>query len=68
MLTHILSVARERGYRRVSLETGSMAAFEPARALYASAGFVPCEPFAAYRRSPNSTCMTLAIDDPVASG
>ena len=62
MLEHLLTVARERGCRRVSLETGTMAAFAPARSLYASAGFVPCPPFAAYRTTPNSVCMTLMLD------
>jgi putative acetyltransferase len=61
MLEHLISVARQAGYRRISLETGSMAAFAPARALYASAGFMPCEPFGAYRESPNSTYMTLGL-------
>jgi len=55
-------VARERGCRRVSLETGTMAAFAPARSLYASAGFEPCAPFGDYHPSLNSTCMTLALD------
>src|SRR5579863_5875208 len=32
VLNHIISVARRRGFRRLSLETGSMEAFEPARA------------------------------------
>jgi putative acetyltransferase len=59
MLEHLLAVARERGYERVSLETGTMESFLPARALYASAGFERCEPFAAYVPSPNSVCMTL---------
>jgi putative acetyltransferase len=61
MLTHLLAVAAERGARRVSLETGSMEAFAPARTLYAGAGFVPCGPFGDYRESPNSTYMTLAL-------
>jgi putative acetyltransferase len=61
MLEHVIAVAREAGYRRLSLETGSMAAFAPARALYASAGFELCEPFGAYRASPNSTYMTLRL-------
>ena len=38
MLDHLLQVARDRGFRRVSIETGSVGAFAPARALYASAG------------------------------
>jgi putative acetyltransferase len=62
MLDHLLGVARERGFRQVSLETGTMAAFTAARSLYARAGFVPCPPFGDYRGSPNSTCMTLTLD------
>jgi putative acetyltransferase len=61
MLGHLLAVARERGYERVSLETGSMEVFAPARALYESAGFILCEPFATYGPSPNSVFMTLAL-------
>jgi putative acetyltransferase len=62
MLHHLLDVARERGYRRVSLETGAMDAFAPARALYGSAGFEPTGPFADYGPSANSAYMTLALD------
>lgn len=61
MAEHLIAVAREAGYRRLSLETGSMAAFAPARALYASVGFEACEPFGDYRASPNSTYMTIDI-------
>ncbi len=61
LLSHLLAVARARGVTRVSLETGSMAAFAPARALYASAGFSLCEPFGGYRHSSNSTYMTLVL-------
>jgi putative acetyltransferase len=61
MLEHLLGVARERGYRRVSLETGAMAAFAPARALYLGAGFEHSEPFADYRASPNSVYMTIVL-------
>ncbi len=61
MLRHLLDVARQRGYARVSLETGSMDAFAPARALYASAGFVECPPFANYVTSTNSTFMTMTL-------
>jgi putative acetyltransferase len=61
MLEHLISMARESGYRRLSLETGSMMEFAPARALYASAGFESCEPFGSYRASPNSTYMTLYL-------
>jgi putative acetyltransferase len=61
MLEHLLAEARRRDYRRVSLETGTMDAFAPARALYESAGFVACAPFGSYRRSPNSAYLTLAL-------
>ena len=59
MLGHLLGVARERGVRRVSLETGTVPAFAPARALYASVGFRPCGPFGDYRPMGTSTFMTL---------
>jgi len=61
MLEQLIAVARAEGYQRLSLETGSMAAFAPARALYARAGFEPCAPFGHYRLSPNSTYMTLRL-------
>ena len=63
MLGHLLATARTRGCERVSLETGSMDAFSPARSLYASAGFESCEPFAEYQPSRNSEFMTMQIAD-----
>lgn len=68
MLLHLLSAARAWGLSRVSLETGSMAQFAPARALYASVGFVECEPFGDYGLSPHSTFMTLELGAPSAAG
>jgi putative acetyltransferase len=62
IVEHLLAVARGRGLRRVSLETGTMAAFTPARSLYTRAGFEPCEPFGDYFLSPYSVCMTLRLD------
>ncbi len=61
MLARLLAVARDRGFTRVSIETGVQPAFSPARSLYESAGFEVCEPFADYRPSPNSVFMTLAL-------
>src|SRR6476619_1891973 len=40
LLQHIIGEAARRGYRRLSLETGSMQAFEPARQLYTRTGFI----------------------------
>ena len=58
---HIIAEGRRRGYRRVSLETGSMAAFEPARQLYAGFGFTYCEPFGDYMKDSNSVFMTMEL-------
>lgn len=57
MLDYIIAEAERRGYRRLSLETGSMEAFEPARQLYVRAGFRFCAPFANYIEDPNSVFM-----------
>lgn len=62
MIEHLLGVARDRGMHRVSLETGSMAAFAPARSLYTAAGFRPCGPFGDYRPSRNSAFLALALE------
>lgn len=61
MLEHILAEARQRGYQRLSLETGSMDYFRPARSLYRSFGFDYCRPFADYRLDPNSVYMSREI-------
>lgn len=61
LLNHILEEARRRGYRRLSLETGSAEAFEPARKLYAEFGFTFCEPFADYVEDPYSVFMTKEL-------
>lgn len=61
ILLHILDEARHRGFRRLSLETGSQEAFIPARTLYANAGFTECGPFADYTEDPYSVYMTLEL-------
>ena len=61
MLQHLLTEAGQRGYRRLSLETGSMAFFEPAHRLYRRFGFEACEPFASYVEDPNSLFMTKVL-------
>jgi putative acetyltransferase len=62
LVQRLLSEARERGYRRVSLETGNFDAFVPARALYQACGFVPCPPYGPYVDSTTSACMTIDLD------
>jgi putative acetyltransferase len=61
LLAHIIEVARARGYHRLSLETGSMAAFAPAHRLYESAGFARSGAFGDYAADPNSVFMTLTL-------
>lgn len=61
LLEHLIAEARSRGYRRISLETGSMEFFAPARELYARFGFVDCGPFGSYRLDPYSDFMTLDL-------
>ncbi|MEZ5081681.1 MAG: GNAT family N-acetyltransferase [Thermoleophilia bacterium] len=61
VLDFVAGEARRRGYRRMSLETGTPAFFEPARALYTSYGFRPCPPFDTYSPDPFSVFMTLAL-------
>ena len=52
ILEHLITEARQRGYTRLSLETGSGPAFEPALRLYRKYGFTDGEAFGEYRKSP----------------
>ena len=61
ILAHIVETARSRGYQRLSLETGSLDAFQPAHRLYESAGFTRCGPFGSYVEDPHSLFMTLRL-------
>jgi putative acetyltransferase len=61
LLRHIVDAARRRGVTRISLETGADAGFAAARSLYASEGFVECDPFGDYLPDPLSTFMTRAL-------
>lgn len=62
LLTHMLDVARERGDRRISLETGRNEHFAAARALYARFGFTVCGPFAGYADNAFSVFMTRELE------
>lgn len=61
ILVHVIDVARARGYERLSLETGTAEAFQPAQRLYECAGFTYCGPFGDYAEDPNSIFMTLQL-------
>ena len=57
ILVKIIDEAQRRGYTKLSLETGSMQVFIPARKLYEKFGFDYCPPFADYVDDPNSVFM-----------
>ena len=61
LLRHIIDTATERGYSRLSLETGAFEFFAPARGLYAKHGFEQCGPFGDYALDPNSHYMTKVM-------
>lgn len=61
VLEHIISVAQQRGYTKLSLETGTHPAFEPAHNLYRSKGFAQCGPFGCYSADPHSVFMALEL-------
>ena len=61
MLRHVIDEARRRGYARLSLETGTGGAFEPAHALYRKFGFNYCGPFSYYQDDPFNRFMTLEL-------
>jgi len=61
LLSHIMEICYQRNYKKVSLETGAMEAFAPARALYSRFGFISCAPFADYKDDPYSTFMSKVL-------
>ena len=64
LLSHILEVARQRGYLELFLETGRQPAFTPALTLYRSVGFHECGAFGDYEENGNSVFMSLRLDSP----
>jgi putative acetyltransferase len=61
ILQHIISVARNRNYETLSLETGSHPAFSAAHDLYRHHGFVTSGPFGSYLPDPHSVFMQLKL-------
>ncbi|MFE9576200.1 GNAT family N-acetyltransferase [Nocardia sp. NPDC006044] len=61
LLRHLLTEATARGYRRMSLETGTSTFFLPAQTLYTAHGFTPCAPFSTYLPDPHSLFMTRTL-------
>jgi len=61
ILDHIIAEARRRAYTRLSLETGSGDAFEPALALYRKRGFTSGDAFGGYEKSPFNQFLHLDL-------
>ncbi|WP_278264003.1 GNAT family N-acetyltransferase [Nocardia sp. AG03] len=61
VLDHLVATARQRGYGRLSLETGSSEFYAPARRLYLRHGFRECGPFGDYAPDPFSRFFTLDL-------
>lgn len=61
LLAHVVDHARQQGYVRLYLETGTAALHAPAVALYRSTGFVDCAAFADYQPSPHNQFMLLTL-------
>ena len=61
MLEALVAEARRRGYAQISLETGTNAAFAPARAMYEGHGFTPSGPFGDYQLTEFNRCYELRL-------
>lgn len=61
LLKHIILTAESRGYNTISLETGSMAFFAPARKMYLKHHFQYCTPFDGYKEDLNSVFMSRQL-------
>jgi putative acetyltransferase len=62
VLEHIIAVAHARGLSRLSLETGSGDAFEPALSLYRKRGFTNGDAFGDYTASDFNQFLHLPLD------
>ncbi len=61
LLVQVVETATQRGYFKLSLETGTHPAFTPAQQLYRSMGFKVSGPFADYETNPHSLFMELEL-------
>lgn len=61
LLFHMINLAKERGYKRLSLETHPGEGYKPARKLYERFGFEYCGPFGDYDPNEYSVFMTKEV-------
>ena len=61
IIDHLINEAKKLNIKKISVETGSGNFFSPARKLFKKFGFETCEPFAHYKKDPNSCYFSLDI-------
>ena len=61
IINHLINEAKKLNIKKISVETGTSNFFAPARKLFIKSGFEPCEPFAHYKKDPNSCYYTLNL-------
>ena len=61
IIEHLIDEAKKLKIKRISIETGAGKFFEPARKLFSKCKFEPCEPFAHYKKDPNSLYLTKLL-------
>ncbi len=62
VINHLIYEAKKLDVSRISLETGAGDFFIPARKLFKKCNFIPCEPFAHYKKDVNSIYLTKTLD------
>ncbi len=63
VINHLIFEAKKLKIKRISIETGAGKFFEPARRLFKSCNFEPCEPFAHYKKDINSLYFSKLINN-----
>mgnify|MGYP001331642558 FL=1 len=61
IIKHLINEAKKLEIKRISIETGAGEFFAPARKLFNTCNFQPCEPFAHYKKDANSLYLTKLI-------
>ena len=62
VINHLIDEARKLKIKRLSIETGAVKFFAPARKLFDNCGFKLCPPFAHYKEDSNSLYLTKLLD------
>ena len=63
VMDHLINEAKKLKIKKLSIETGAGKFFAPARKLFNNCGFIPCEPFAHYKKDINSMYLTKLLDN-----